>query len=81
MFQDFYFKICFLNRLFRLPMSYYQRTTCWKMTMVWGKKIFDECVACVWLTIGKNFWVFAFFMSIGFLMRVITISFAIRVDV
>ena len=49
------------------------------MTMAWGKKIFYECVACVWLTFSKIFLVFAFFMAIGLLMGVMTISFALPI--
>ena len=50
------------------------------MTMAWGRKLFNECVACVCLTFGTIFLVFAFFMAIGFLMGVMTISFAIPTD-
>ena len=50
------------------------------MTTAWGKKIFYECVACVWLTFGTIFLVFAFFMAIGFLIDVMTISFALPID-
>ena len=48
--------------------------------MGWGKKIFYECVACVCLTFGTVFLVFAFFMALGFLMGVMTISFALSID-
>ena len=47
------------------------------MTMACGKKIFDECVACVCLTFGTIFLVIAFFMTLGFLMGVMTTSFAL----
>ena len=50
------------------------------MTMVWGKKIFYECVACVFLTIGTISLIIAFFMALGFLMGVLTISFALPID-
>ena len=50
------------------------------MTMAWVKKIFYECVACVCLTFGTIFLVIAFFMALGFLMGVLTISFAIPID-
>ena len=58
----------------------HQRTTCWKMTMAWGKKIFYECVACVCLTFGTIVLVIPFLMAIGFLLGVITISFALPID-
>ena len=45
-----------------------------------GKKIFYECVACVCLTFGIIILVIAFFMAIGFLMGVMTISFALPID-
>ena len=48
--------------------------------MAWGKQIFYECVACVCLTIGTIFLLIAFFMVLGFLMGVLTISFALPVD-
>ena len=48
----FLFKICFSNHLFRLSLSYYQRTTCWILTMSCGKKIFlrvcGMCLSHVW---------------------------------
>ena len=47
--------------------------------MAWGKKIFYECVACVCLTFGTVFLVIAFFMALGFLMGVMTISFALPI--
>ena len=50
------------------------------MTTTWGKEIFYECVACVRLTFGTIFLVIAFFMSIGFLMGVMTISCEIPID-
>ena len=48
--------------------------------MVCGKKVFNECVACVCLTFGNIFLVIAFFMALGFLMDVMTISFALPID-
>ena len=48
--------------------------------MAWGEKLFSECVVCVCLTFGTIFLVIAFFMQIGFLMGVMTISFALPVD-
>ena len=51
------------------------------MTTAWGKNIFYECVACVCLTIGTIFVVTAFFMALGFLVGVMTISFALPIDI
>ena len=48
--------------------------------MARGKKIFHECVACVYLTFRTIFLVIAFFMAIVFFMGVMTISFALPVD-
>ena len=48
--------------------------------MACGKKIFYECVACVCLTFGTIFLVIAFFMALGFLVSVMTISFALPID-
>ena len=48
--------------------------------MACGKKIFYECVACVCLTFGTIFLVIAFLMAIGFLVGVMTISFALQID-
>ena len=50
------------------------------MTIAWGKKSFHECVACVCLTFGSNLLFIAFFMALGFLMDVMTISFALPID-
>ena len=50
------------------------------MTTAWGKNIFYECVACVCLTIGTIFVVTASFMAHGFLVGVMTISFALPID-
>ena len=44
------------------------------------KKIFYECVACVRLTIGTIFLPIAIFKALGFLMGVLTISFALPID-
>ena len=49
------------------------------MTADWGKKIFYECVVCVGLTFGTIFPVISFFLAIGFLMGVITISFGLPI--
>ena len=65
-----------------------QKTACWTltmawgwtMTMAWGKKSFYECVACVCLRSGTIFLVIAFFMALEFLMGVMTISYALTVD-
>ena len=48
--------------------------------MARGKKVFYECVACDCLTFGTTFLVIAFFMALGFLMGVMTISFALPID-
>ena len=50
------------------------------MTTGWGKNIFFECVACVCITFGTIFLVIAFLMAIGLLMGVMTISFALPID-
>ena len=44
------------------------------------KMIFYERVVCVCLTIGTIFLVIPFFMALGFLMGVLTISFALPID-
>ena len=49
--------------------------------MAWGKNNFYECVACVCLTFGKIFLTIAFFMAIGLLIGVMTISFALPIDI
>ena len=48
--------------------------------MAWGKNILYECVACVCLTFGTIFLLIVFFMALGFLMGVMTISFALPID-
>ena len=48
--------------------------------MAWCKKIFYECVACVCATIGAIFLVIALFMALGFLLGVLTIAFALPID-
>ena len=48
--------------------------------MARGKKISYECVACVCLTFGTIFLIIAFFMALGFLMGVMTVSFALPYD-
>ena len=50
------------------------------MMMAWCKKFSYECVACVCLKFGTIFLLIAFFMAIGFLMGVMTISFALLID-
>ena len=50
------------------------------MTKAGCKKTFYECVACVCLTFGIIFLLIAFFMAIGFLMGVLTISIALPID-
>ena len=44
--------------------------------MACGKKIFCECVACVYITFRTSLLVTAFFMALGILVGVTTISFA-----
>ena len=53
-----------------------QRTILW----LGAKGFFNECVACVCLTIGTIFLFIAFFMAFGFLLDVLTISFALPID-
>ena len=50
------------------------------MTIARGKKTFYECVACVCLTFGTIFLVIAFFIALGFLIGVMTLSFAQPID-
>ena len=50
------------------------------MTTAWGIKLFYKCVACVCLTFGTVLLVVAFFMAIGFLIVVMTMSFALPID-
>ena len=58
----------------------YQLSTFWIMTMTCGKKIFYQCVAFVCLTFGTIFLVIAFFKALGFLVDVMTISFALPIN-
>ena len=58
----------------------YQRQTCKKMTTTLCNKLFYEFGACVCLIISTNFLIILFFMAIGFLMGLITISFALPID-
>ena len=48
--------------------------------MACAEKAFYECVACVCLTFGTVFLVIAFFMALGLLLGVMTISFALPID-
>ena len=48
--------------------------------MAWCKKFFYQCVACVCLTIVTIFLLIAFLMALWFLMGVLTISFALPID-
>ena len=50
------------------------------MTMAWNKKIFYGCVAYVCLAFGLILLVIAFSLAFGFLMGVMTISFALTTD-
>ena len=58
----------------------HQRMTCGIMTIAWCKIFFYECVICVCLTFATIFFSIAFFMALGFLMGVLTISFALPSD-
>ena len=51
-------------------------------TILWlsAKGFFVECVACVCLTIGTIFLVIASFVALGLLLGVLTISFALPID-
>ena len=55
-------------------------TTCWELAKAGCKRIFYECVICVCPTFGIIFLLIAFFMALGFLMGVLTISFALPID-
>ena len=50
------------------------------MTMACDKKIFYQCVACVCLRFGTIFLVIDSFVALGFLVDVMTISFALPYD-
>ena len=77
--QNFLFKISFLNCVFRFWLNYYQSATrFWLMAVC--KRFFYECVICVCLTFATIFFFIAFFMALGFLMGVLTISFALPID-
>ena len=57
---------------------------CYKQQLVglWlgVKRFLCECVVCVCLAFGTIFLLIAFIMAIGFLMGVLTISFALPID-
>ena len=78
-------KVCFWNGAFSFPLNFYkcyslQRKLCWKMTRTWGKKLFLwVCRMCL-SHFGALFLLVAFFMAIGFLMGLMTISFALPID-
>ena len=48
--------------------------------MVWCKSFFYECLVCVSLKFGTILWLIVFFMAFGFLMAVLTVSFALPID-
>ena len=48
--------------------------------MAWGIKIFYDWVACVCLTFAIILLLIAFFITLGFLMVVMTISYALPID-
>ena len=50
------------------------------MTTTSSKKLLLECVVNVFLTFPSIFLVIAFFLPIGFLLGVMTISFALPID-
>ena len=50
------------------------------MAIACEKNVFYECVACVCLTLGTIFLNIAFFMALGLLVGVMTISFALPID-
>ena len=50
------------------------------MTTALGKKLYYECVACVCLIFGLSLLVIPILMAIGFLMGVMTVSFALPND-
>ena len=56
------------------------RMNCGKMTTTWCKSFLYECVICVCLTIATSFFFIGFFMALGFLMGVLTTSFALPID-
>ena len=49
------------------------------MTTVGGKKLFNVCVVCVCLKFGTIFLLIEIFVTIGFLIGVMTISFALSI--
>ena len=49
----------------------------WEKTTAPGENVFYKCVTRVCLTFGTIFLVIAFFIALGFLMGVITVSFAL----
>ena len=76
--------MCFLNRVFRFWLNYYQSST--KNNLLESdngyvsKTFFCDCVVCVCLTFCTIIFVIAFFMAFGFLMGVLTISFGLPID-
>ena len=48
--------------------------------MAWYEKFFYECVVCVSLTFGTILLLIAFFMAHGFLLGVLTVSFALPIE-
>ena len=79
--QNHAFYIVFSDsRWFIIKVVPTSKTACLKMTMAWAKKIFYECVACVCLMFGTLFLVIAFFIALGFSVGLMTISFALLID-
>ena len=50
------------------------------MKTAWGEMLFFDCVACVRLTIRTIFLLIEFFMAIGSLRGVMTISFELPIE-
>ena len=57
----------------------YQQPTCGKMTTTWCKRFFYECVVCVCFSFATIFFFIAFLLALGFLMGVMSTSFALPI--
>ena len=73
--SSFQFLAEILSKCYQKERSFY-----WKKTTAWGEKLFFESVACVCFKLGTDILLIAFFMGIGFLMGVMTVSFALAID-
>ena len=79
--QNLLFISCFQIFAGLLSKCYqHQRTACWKKTTACGKKLFHEYMTCVCRTFGTIVLPFAFFMAIEFLVGVMTIPFALPIE-